>query len=58
MNVSTGLFAASSTGNSTIVDIVNLPHPCKQPILFVGSPGGAWFAMSNADQRDEDGDDD
>ena len=52
VNVTTGLFPASSTGDSTIVDTVNLPHPCKQPIVFVGSPGGAWFAMSNAEDED------
>jgi hypothetical protein len=58
VNVSTGLFAASLAGDSTIVDTVALPHPCMQPIVFVGAPSGAWFAMSNADQRDEDEDGD
>jgi hypothetical protein len=57
MNVSTGLFAATRPGgDSTIVDTVSLPHPCKEPIVFVTSPTGSWFAKSNADQRDEDED--
>jgi hypothetical protein len=56
VNVSTGLFAADLAGNSTINDTIKLPHPCKQPILFVGNAGGAWFAMSNANPRDEDDD--
>jgi len=51
VNVSTGLFAASTAGDSTIEDQVALPHPCKQPIVFVTSPGGSWFAMSNADEE-------
>lgn len=54
VNVSTRLFPASSTGDSTIVDTVSLPHPCKQPIVFVGAPSGAWFAMSNAEEEDAD----
>ena len=53
VNVSTGLFAASSAGNSTIEARVALPHPCRSPEVFVVSPGGAWFAQSRSD-RDED----
>lgn len=53
VNVSTGLFAASSAGNSTIEAKVALPHPCRSPEVFVVSPGGAWFAESRSD-RDED----
>lgn len=49
VNVSTGNFPASMAGDSTINGHVDLPHPCKEPIVFVTSPGGAWFAMSNAD---------
>jgi len=56
VNVSTGLFAATPAGDSTIDDTVSLPHPCWDPIVFVGNAGGAWFAMSNANERDEDGD--
>ncbi len=53
VNVSTGLFAASSTGNSIIEAKVDLPHPCRSPEVFVVSPGGAWFAQSRPD-RDRD----
>jgi hypothetical protein len=58
VNVSTGLFTATPSGDSTIDDTVSLPHPCWDPIVFVGNAGGAWFAMSNANQRDQDEDDD
>ena len=54
VNVMTGSFAASPAGDATIEDTVRLPHPCKQPIVFVTSPTGAWFAMSNSDEEDED----
>jgi hypothetical protein len=45
------------SGNAMIVGKVALPHPCKDPIVFVvnGSPltpnghNFAWFAMSNAE---------
>jgi hypothetical protein len=47
-NVSTGSFAASSTGDAEINDKVTLPADCGNPIVFVGSAGGAWFAMSNS----------
>lgn len=56
VNVSTGLFPASSAGVSTIDGTVALPRHCKQPILFVTSPGGSWFAMSNPRHGDEDDD--
>ena len=56
VNVSTGLFAATPAGDSTIDDTVSLPHSCWDPIVFVGNAGGAWFAMSNANERDQDGD--
>jgi hypothetical protein len=29
---------------------VTLPHPCKDPIVFVTSSGGAWFAKSKSDE--------
>ncbi len=47
VNVSTGLFAASSEGDAKIDGQVNLPTTCNDPEVFVVSPGGAWFAMSN-----------
>lgn len=46
VNVSTGLFPADSAGNAHIQDTVALPQPCIAPILFVTSPGGAWFAST------------
>lgn len=54
VNVSTASFPATTTGNSTIEGTVMLPHPCKAPEVFVGSPGGAWFAMSNSEEDGED----
>src|SRR5512133_1826843 len=33
-------------GNSTIEATVALPNPCFAPIVFVTSPGGAWFAVT------------
>jgi hypothetical protein len=56
VNVSTALFPASTAGDSTIDDTVALPRHCSHPILFVTSPGGSWFAMSNRDEDDEDDD--
>lgn len=45
-NVSTGVFPASGEGNSNIEATVNLPSPCIAPIVFVASPGNAWFAAT------------
>jgi hypothetical protein len=57
MNVTTGPSPANAAGDSTINGTVSLPHPCKNPEVFVGftRPTGQfiWFAMSNAE---EDGD--
>jgi hypothetical protein len=52
-NVMTGGFSASVPGgNSHIHATVDLPRPCKDPIVFVGiSPAGRWFAMSNPDSQ-------
>jgi len=46
VNISTGLFPASPQGNADIEATVQLPRPCRDPIVFVTSPGLAWFAMS------------
>src|SRR5262249_28244658 len=46
VNVSTGLFPASPQGNADIEATVQLPRPCRAPIVFVTSPALAWFAMS------------
>ena len=56
VNVSTGLFPANAAGDSTIEANVTLPRHCSRPLLFVTSPGGAWFAVSNP--RDDEEDDD
>ncbi|HKV87838.1 MAG TPA: hypothetical protein VJT78_07565 [Candidatus Dormibacteraeota bacterium] len=48
VNVSTGLFPANSEGDARIEGQVTLPSTCNDPIVFVVSPGGAWFAESNA----------
>jgi hypothetical protein len=41
----TGL-ASTGGGDSTIEAQVSLPDPCIAPIVFVTSPGGAWFAST------------
>jgi len=46
VNVETGLFPADEGGNAHIKDIVDLSQPCIAPIIFVTSPGGAWFAST------------
>jgi hypothetical protein len=51
-NISTDAFpatmgpATSGGGNADIETSVSLPHPCIAPIIFVTSPGGAWFAAT------------
>ena len=51
-NVSTDLFpattgpASSGGGNAQIETTLDLPQPCIAPIIFVTSPGGAWFAAT------------
>jgi hypothetical protein len=47
VNIRTATVPATTTGDATIDATVALPNPCKDPIVFVTSPGGAWFAMSN-----------
>jgi hypothetical protein len=46
INVSTGLFPASKAGDASIEDRVDLPRECVAPIVFVTSPGSAWFAAT------------
>ena len=38
--------ASSGGGNAEIEATVSLPQPCIAPIIFVTSPGGAWFAAT------------
>ena len=47
-NVSTGPFPASPAGNADIRARVKLPEPCIAPVVFVASPGGAWFAATGS----------
>jgi hypothetical protein len=46
VNVMTGGFPASTSGDSRIRTTVHLPHPCIAPIVFVTAPTGAWFAAT------------
>ena len=46
VNVSTQNFAATDGGNALIRDELELPKGCIAPIVFVASPGGAWFAST------------
>lgn len=46
VNVSTDAFQADPDGNSEVDTKVELPNPCIAPIVFVTSPGGAWFAAT------------
>jgi hypothetical protein len=52
VNVSTGDFRATTGaataggGNARIEATLDLPNPCIAPIIFVTSPGGAWFAST------------
>jgi hypothetical protein len=48
VNVETGLFPATTTGDSEIEDTVDLPDPCIAPIVFVTSPTGQWFAATGS----------
>jgi hypothetical protein len=53
VNISTGTFAASPTGDSHIHAVISLPRHCHSPILFVVGPAGQWFAQSNLDRDDD-----
>lgn len=45
-NVTTDPVPASATGDAELEATVALPSPCIAPIVFVTSPGGAWFAAT------------
>ena len=38
--------ATAGGGNARIETFLQLPKPCIAPIVFVTSPGGAWFAAT------------
>ena len=46
VNVETGLFEATASGDSEIEDVLDLPNPCIAPIIFVTSAGGSWFSVT------------
>lgn len=50
VNLSTGLFPATTGlggGDARIREkLAGIPRPCIAPIVFVTSPGGAWFAIT------------
>jgi hypothetical protein len=46
VNLSTGDFPASTTGDADIEATLMLPSQCFAPILFVTNPTGRWFAVS------------
>jgi hypothetical protein len=46
VNISTNTVPATPTGDARIRAKVSLPTPCFAPIIFVTSPGGAWFAVT------------
>jgi hypothetical protein len=52
LNVSTDQFPASTEGDAKIKGHVTLPQVCNDPLVFVVSPGFAWFAMSNVEDDD------
>ncbi len=51
-NVSSGLFPATTGsvmtggGDAHVDTVLSLPHPCIAPLVFITSPGGAWFATT------------
>lgn len=46
MNVQTDPVDATTEGDARIEAMIAPPDPCYAPIVFVTSPGGAWFAVT------------
>ena len=46
VNLSTGDFPATSTGDAIIEQTLTLPSSCLAPIVFVTNPTGRWFAVT------------
>lgn len=46
VNIATNPVAATPTGDAQIGEKISLPTPCFAPIVFVTSPGNAWFAVT------------
>ncbi|MEW5959600.1 MAG: hypothetical protein AB1801_17895 [Chloroflexota bacterium] len=40
--------ASAGGGNANIEAQLSLPQPCLAPIIFITSPGGAWFATTGS----------
>jgi len=57
-NLTKGTFPTNPAGDATINTRVVLPHPCKDPEVFVGltRANGAfvWFAMSNSEEQEQE----
>jgi hypothetical protein len=51
VNVRTTTVPTNTAGDATFDTTVSLPSRCRLPILFVTSPTGAWFAMSNTEDE-------
>ncbi len=54
VNVTTGQFPASRSGDSDIEAQVQLPMDCQSPEVFMVSPNGAWFAKANSGDQEGD----
>jgi hypothetical protein len=46
LNLSTGDFPATPSGDSDIEAQLELPDKCFAPIIFVTNPAGRWFAVT------------
>ena len=46
LNLQTGEFPASSTGDSRIEATLSLPAQCFAPIIFVTNAAGRWFSVT------------
>ncbi len=46
VNLSTGDFPATTSGDANIEDKVELPTPCIAPIVFVTTSNGRWLAVT------------
>jgi hypothetical protein len=46
VNLPSGLFPATASGNAKVETTLSLPSPCIAPIIFVASPAGSWFAST------------
>jgi hypothetical protein len=52
-NVATAGFPASTSGNSTINESIELPNPCVAPIIFItGEDPNKWFAVTGFEKEE------